>query len=198
MNWFVRRRTMLVLPMIGALAFLTAQAEYPPRHPPYGPGMMGQGRGGMMGPGSDMGLGGMTGPQGTAIGGTMARRHQAMMEGLPEPYAGMTNPVPQSPETIGKGADVYAANCASCHGPRGLGNGEAGRTLSPQPTNLAALSQMPPGQWDAYLYWSIAEGGAPVGSGMPPYKDVLTDEQVWSVISFIEEGLPNAGARDRP
>lgn len=204
MNWCVSRRVVVLalLPAVSAFAFLAAQAtaEAPDqrRQAPYGPGMMGQGRDGMMGRGMGMGPGGMMGPQGTGIGGTMARRHQAMMQGLPEPYAGMTNPLPRSPETISKGAGVYATYCASCHGRQGLGNGEAGRALSPRPTNLAALSQMPPGQWDAYLYWSTAEGGAPIGSGMPAYKDVLSDEQIWSVVSFIEAGLPDAGAMRQP
>jgi len=33
--------------------------------------------------------------------------------------------------------------CASCHGPTGRGDGEAGRELSPPPGNLAWLSRMP-------------------------------------------------------
>jgi mono/diheme cytochrome c family protein len=194
------RRHQYASPLRFALlaAQATAQAQDQRRQAPYGPGMMGQGRDGMMGRGMGMDPGDMMGPQGTGIGGTMARRHQAMMQGPPEPYAGMTNPLPRTPETISKGAGVYVTYCASCHGRQGLGNGEAGRALSPPPTNWAALSQMPPGQWDAYLYWSTAEGGAPIGSGMSAYKDVLSDEQIWSVVSFIQVGLPDAGAMRQP
>lgn len=197
MKRFKRVRAAGVLvPVVATLAFLAAQAQDQRSQPPYGPGMMGQGRGGMMGPGmgGGMGRGPMMGPQGAQTGGTMNRRHQAMMEGLPEPYAGMTNPLPRTRQTMAEGAQIYADNCASCHGPRGLGDGEAGGALSPRPTNLAALSRMPPGQWDAYLYWSTAEGGAPVGSAMPGFKDVLSDEQIWAVVSYIEDGLPDTAA----
>ncbi|HBZ72122.1 MAG TPA: hypothetical protein DEP35_21290, partial [Deltaproteobacteria bacterium] len=94
---------------------------------PMGPGMMGPG---MMGPGS------------------VARHHQAMMSGIPAPYSSLKNPLPRTPETVQRGAAVYAKSCASCHGVTGRGDGEAGRGLSPPPANLAWLSQMPMAQWD--------------------------------------------------
>jgi mono/diheme cytochrome c family protein len=40
---------------------------------------------------------------------------------------------------------------------------------------------------DGYLFWTIAEGGAPVGSAMPPFKGVLGDDQVWQVIAYLRE-----------
>jgi mono/diheme cytochrome c family protein len=33
------------------------------------------------------------------------------------------NPTPDTPETIDAGRAVFQANCAICHGPRGLGDG---------------------------------------------------------------------------
>jgi hypothetical protein len=41
---------------------------------------------------------------------------------------------------------------------------------------------------------STAKDGALIGSGRSAYTDVLTDEQIWSVVSFIEDGLPDTGA----
>jgi mono/diheme cytochrome c family protein len=39
---------------------------------------------------------------------------------------------------------------------------------------------------DAYLAWTVAEGGAPVGSAMPPFKDTLKPDAIWRVILFLQ------------
>ena len=143
---------------------------------PMGPGMMGRG---MMGRGM-MG-GGM---------GFMARRHQAMMSGIPAPYSTMSNPLPVARETIDRGAKVYAQRCLVCHGATGLGDGEGGRNLSPPPGNLAWLSQMPMSRWDGYIYWTIAEGGVPFGTAMPAFKGALSSDEIWAVTAYIQAHLP--------
>ena len=139
-----------------------------------GHGMMGQG---MMG-------------QGQGMMGSMPRHHQAMMSGIPAPYNSLRNPLPQTPETVDRGAAVYSQNCASCHGATGEGDGEAGRNLSPPPANLAWLSQMPMAQWDPFMYWTIAEGGAQFGSAMPAFKDALPKDDIWTVTAYIQAHLP--------
>lgn len=144
--------------------------------PLEGPGTTGPG---MMGPG--MMRGGM---------GFMARRHQATMFGIPAPYTAMANPLPVSRETVDKGSKVYAQHCVSCHGATGLGDGEAGFKLSPLPGNLAWLSQMPMARWDAYIYWSVADGGASFGTAMPAFKDALSRDDIWAVSAYIEAHLP--------
>ena len=40
---------------------------------------------------------------------------------------------------------------------------------------------------DGYLYWTIAEGGTPLGTAMPPFKNVLKDAEIWKVISYLRE-----------
>ena len=146
-----------------------------PMGPDTGRGMMGPG---MMG----RGMGGMA--------GSMPRHHQAMMSGVPAPYDGLTNPLPRTRETLDRGATVYAENCASCHGPTGRGDGEAGRDLSPPPGNLAWLSQMPMVRWDPFMYWTVAEGGAQFGTAMPAFKDTLSSDDIWAVIAYIQARLP--------
>jgi mono/diheme cytochrome c family protein len=134
---------------------------------------------------------GMMGGQGMMMrGGTMARRRQAMRRGIPAPYASMTDPLPSSPETLARGAGVYKDNCASCHGANGRGDGEAGQDLSPRPADLLMLSRMRMGQWHAFMYWAVAEGGEPFGTAMPAFKDSLEPDEIWAVISYIQAGLP--------
>jgi mono/diheme cytochrome c family protein len=85
---------------------------------------------------------------------------------------------------VDAGKRIYASNCAQCHGPEGLGDGEAGKGLSPPPADVARSSKLPIAT-DAYLYWTIAEGGAPVGSAMPPFKTVLDETRISQVVAYL-------------
>jgi mono/diheme cytochrome c family protein len=72
-----------------------------------------------------------------------------------------------------------------------------GRTNSPPPANLAFLSQMPMVQWDPFMYWTIAEGGAQFGSAMPAFKDALSKDEIWAVIAYIQARLPQTAAKQQ-
>lgn len=139
-------------------------------------GVMGQG---MMGQGM-MGHGMMT--------GSMMRHRQAMMLGVPEPYRSAQNPLPNSAATLHRGAQVYAQNCAGCHGPKGYGDGPAGQQLSPRPADLAWVAHSRV-VGDQYIVWTVSEGGAPVGSAMPAFKGVLSQRDIWAVASYVRQGL---------
>ena len=86
---------------------------------------------------------------------------------------------------------LYGENCASCHGPTGQGDGEAGRALNPSPALLSHMIRMPMAV-DEYLLWTISEGGEPFGTDMPAFKDALTPEEIWKVIAFMRAGFPEA------
>ena len=85
---------------------------------------------------------------------------------------------------------MYAANCASCHGVTGQGDGPAGRGLTPPPADLAWLSRMPMSNWDPFMYWTVAEGGATVGTAMPAFKARLSKDDIWAAIAYIQARLP--------
>ena len=38
---------------------------------------------------------------------------------------------------------------------------------------------------DGYNFWSISEGGEPMGSSMPSFKDMLSAKQRWQVLLYI-------------
>lgn len=145
--------------------------------PAYGSGMMMGGNGMMMGHGMMAGHG-MIGQA------SMLRHRQAMMGGVPAPYRGLTDPLPGTPAVVAAGRDLYAANCAACHGPLGVGDGPAGSALSPPPANLRALVQNPMAR-DDYLMWAIAAGGAEFGTAMPTFKDTLSDDARWKIVRYL-------------
>lgn len=53
------------------------------------------------------------------------------------PRTGATAPVLADVTDARRGQMLYAANCASCHGPRGEGDGPGAAALLPRPSNLA-------------------------------------------------------------
>lgn len=102
----------------------------------------------------------------------------------------MRNPLSPSPATIAQGAAVYDANCLSCHGRGGKGDGSTGHGLSPSPFDIAWLSEMKISRFDGFMYWAVAEGGAPFDTSMPPFKDKLSSDEIWAVTAYVQAGLP--------
>lgn len=131
--------------------------------------------------------------------GMMVRllRHTTFMQyGVPKEYEGRRATIAMGPVTIAAGRKVYAQSCAACHGPKGLGNGEAARALSPSPALLAYMIRRPIAV-DEYLLWTISEGGKQFGSDMPAFKDTLSNDDIWRVIAYMRAGFPDAPASDR-
>ena len=116
----------------------------------------------------------------SACGGTNSSGPQPIgtLESVPADYAGKTNPL--GTDASAEGAKVFKTNCETCHGPQGHGDGPVGEALDPKPINLAELQTVAS---DDYIFWRISEGRP--GTSMPPWKNILNEEQVWQVITFI-------------
>jgi len=97
---------------------------------------------------------------------------------VPAEFAGKTNPFDVGAAT--EGAKVFKTNCATCHGERGEGDGIASQSLDPKPANLIDLGRQID---DDYLFWRVSEGKP--GTSMVAWKGILTEEQIWQVITFI-------------
>jgi mono/diheme cytochrome c family protein len=111
-------------------------------------------------------------------GSSSTANENATLVPAPTEYAGLRNPL--GSEAASKGAEVFHTNCEICHGAQGYGDGPAGQALDPKPRNLARLQAT---AGDDFLFWRIREGKP--GTPMVAWKGVLTDEQIWQVISFI-------------
>jgi mono/diheme cytochrome c family protein len=119
---------------------------------------------------------------------SMLRHQYFMHRGIPEAYRNARNPLSPTEENIAAGRTLYGANCASCHGPRGYGDGPTAQGLNPPPANIAALARMPMAS-DSYLMWTVSEGGLPIGSAMPAFNGVLSGTQRWQVITYVRTQL---------
>ncbi len=102
----------------------------------------------------------------------------------PAPYDKMLNPVPHSAAAVAQGAQIFQAQCATCHGPKGQGDGPAGLRLSPRPANLSEVVKSAHAK-DGHLMWVISEGGRMPGSAMPPFKGTLKEEERWRLVHYL-------------
>ena len=117
-------------------------------------------------------------------GMSMIRHHYVHEHGIDARYAGKSSPLEPTADELAQGRALYATHCAGCHGPNGGGDGEAGAALTPPPANLARASRRRLAT-DDYLFWTIAAGGAPVGSAMPPFEEVLGQIEIWQIIAHL-------------
>jgi mono/diheme cytochrome c family protein len=95
-------------------------------------------------------------------------------------------------EGIEHGQQLFARDCAACHGESGMGDGPAGAdlpgltTMHPEmrrgPADFTNPTQML-GASDVLLQGKILRGG--MGTGMPEWGSLYTDQDMWDVISFI-------------
>ncbi len=74
--------------------------------------------------------------------------------------------------------------CVTCHGAQGKGDGPVGAALKPKPRNFAD-AKWKNGTDLASVVKSI-ETGIP-GSGMAPYKGVLSDEEIKAVAEHVRK-----------
>jgi mono/diheme cytochrome c family protein len=90
------------------------------------------------------------------------------------------NPVPVNANTIALGQKLFVANCMTCHGQSGKGDGPGGAALEKKPADLGA--RIKAGATDGELFWKIAEGRSPMIS----WKGSLSETQRWELVNYIK------------
>lgn len=94
-------------------------------------------------------------------------------------------------EAVRAGSLVYFRNCFYCHGDLLNGKGHYARGLDPLPTDFSDVGTIAQLQ-ESYLFWRITtggpglpKGGMPWNSAMPVWHEMLSEEEVWNVITFL-------------
>ncbi len=96
-------------------------------------------------------------------------------------YAGLENPVAATSDSITRGSALYTANCLSCHGAAGQGDGPLSAGMYPPPANFLAPHTR--AHSDGQLFDWIRNGKS--NTAMPAFPD-LTDEEIWDLINYIQ------------
>lgn len=110
------------------------------------------------------------------------------------------SPLAMTDDNLVAGMQIYREQCASCHGVKAPS--KFGPTMFPRAPQLwerhknepevVGVSDDPVGE----TYWKVRNGIRL--SGMPSYKTLLTEEQMWQVamvLSIADKPLPPAAAK---
>jgi mono/diheme cytochrome c family protein len=108
---------------------------------------------------------------------------------IPQRAASEPNPVPDTPETVAKGRNLYRSKCERCHGATGKGNGrDADREHPPGDlTDMKRASRNP----DGVMFYKIWNGRS--SPKMPAFKADISREDVWTVIQYVKTLRQPAG-----
>ncbi|HEY9202300.1 MAG TPA: cytochrome c/FTR1 family iron permease [Gammaproteobacteria bacterium] len=102
------------------------------------------------------------------------------------------NVSPRLPPSVASGKQLYADNCASCHGISGNGLGPEAATLSPPPVNFQDMArQQERSVWG--LYSAISQGVE--GTAMTAY-DNFSKEQRWALAFYVSSFAFSDSARN--
>lgn len=119
-------------------------------------------------------------PASGAISGTSAH---AGRQGKPGENEAMALPYPNGlTGNLARGQKFYQANCATCHGAKGDGQGPRAYFINPKPRNF-----LDPGFRGAFnrpaIYRAVSEGRP--GAEMPAWSKVLTDQEMVDVSEYV-------------
>ena len=87
--------------------------------------------------------------------------------------------VSMSPQDLDAASKLFAANCVSCHGDHGGGDGPAAGAIKPSPVNFHVR------QPTADRAWLAIERGIP-GSSMPAWKNRLNDDERRLLVKYVQ------------
>jgi nitrate reductase gamma subunit len=104
-------------------------------------------------------------------------------------------PVPNfTNEMRDQGAALYAANCTSCHGETGAGDGPAAAFIEDYPGHLLPPANLAAGEVKAgadpvQLYYRVAAGIPNGNTPLMPAYGYLSSEEIWSIVAHLRRNI---------
>ena len=111
----------------------------------------------------------------------MHGENMAAAHGIPEADAARENPISADAASIARGAELFQATCAACHGAEGRGDGPGAAALNPKPANLSEDHVQ--ANTDGALFYTITNGVA--GTAMVAWGQQYSEEDRWNLVNFV-------------
>jgi mono/diheme cytochrome c family protein len=137
-----------------------------------------------------------------AVNATVLHDSTALIKDIPLRSPRLIPPVDimkvgvSSPELVNKGRELFKANCTTCHGDNGQGDGPSASMLNPKPRNFHSIDSWKNGSKVTQMYKTLEEGIP--GGGMASYN-YMPPEDRFALIHFIRtfaNNQPNDSLND--
>lgn len=99
----------------------------------------------------------------------------------------LKNPVRADTAALAVGKKLYDTQCASCHGPAGLGDGKMGVALTPKPSNIVD-AEWKYGASDGHLFIVIRDGVQQ--TAMRAYGARMSPTELWQIVTYVRSLNP--------
>ncbi|WP_232420172.1 cytochrome c/FTR1 family iron permease [Nitrosococcus watsonii] len=96
---------------------------------------------------------------------------------------------PQQAPDLSVAEALYQAQCATCHGAEGYGDGPAAEGLEPEPTNFHEQARQE--QRSIYSLFSTITLGVP-GTAMPSFQRPLSEHERWALAFYVSTFITTA------
>lgn len=93
----------------------------------------------------------------------------------------LVNPIKEQALALTLGKRIYSSECQVCHGRYGNAETDIAETLELKPKNFTKEDFLK--QSDGAIYWKLSEGRGL----MQPFKTMLSEEEIWSVVMYVKE-----------
>jgi high-affinity iron transporter len=93
------------------------------------------------------------------------------------------NPLPVNPATLAGGKKLYLANCESCHGLLGKGDGADADPRYAETMDLTQAARAARNA-DGQVFYKIWNGR--LNPKMPAFSERMTKEQAWAVVAYVQ------------
>lgn len=99
---------------------------------------------------------------------------------VPDAAKNKVNPLKGDAASIGKGKELYAQHCKSCHGTKGKGDGPKASQLDTDCGDFTKATVQ--SQTDGALFFKTSEGR----KDMPSFKKKIPEaDDIWAVVNFM-------------
>jgi mono/diheme cytochrome c family protein len=93
------------------------------------------------------------------------------------------SPLQVDPKVLATGKSVFKEKCTKCHGPAGLGDGPDADPEHREDMDLTNPKRADRNS-DGVVFYKVWNGRRK--PKMPAFKEDLTEQQVWSVVAYVQ------------